>query len=773
MYILNESKRDNFLIPYIEMFKSKGQDVTLGQLKTALLKKLTEEGGLRNLSLGSNFYLAGNGDLTLNKDLGIFNGQPDQFKEDVCERLNALILILRNSVVDSLGATFEQPEDFGTLTIDKLLKKYAKKINAELGIVDTAKKQVSSLVNGSNMGNGYTFDILYSYEDATKYYKPTSPGAWCITYGKQHFQTYTSRYKGHFVVFRKNGWEDIPRKIGAGWTEQKPQDEYGCSLIAYLQSNDSPEAVLITSRWNHGSGNISCEADHAFSQEEFMAKTEVTEAELKNIFDLWTQNRRKTSEGKKAEKKEAIEVMRDLKYRQMRINGGESPESALGMRGTSGKAEELAKYGIFGYMVDIRGKKYTVLLYKKNIIFESLIPYSILGYKYIFCLGERHYEPCNYINNAIVIKKADRFLIYDIKRHDFVNIEGKISFRCSMDRGYTSKYGDYYYMISESSSQKALVDSSNNKPLVLPNGHSWFEDIESSSYMTYSRKVTSVKLIDKNGIYIITYDEPRKEFYFFDARNNKFFDLPEFSDFDVVSSNRIETIIHYPLNAYLISSVNKKILIDIDTLQIISISGVSEFSYVDTDSIGLSIKLPNERDYFFYNPKLQSYLLLAGHPLHYTYNSSIFRKKGYIGFALQTNGGVNYLYILDLSKNELVINPETGNAQFISYSYGIPIYTDSTTELILTIRKGPQTSETVTYKLKELSKNTVPAFKPGSAPITIGKGENARNIEAAPSKSLNRELTTAGKINETVIKEIIRRSLSKSLDKEVIKKFSE
>ena len=53
MYILNESKRDNFLIPYIEMFKSKGQDVTLGQLKTALLKKLTEEGGLRNLSLGT------------------------------------------------------------------------------------------------------------------------------------------------------------------------------------------------------------------------------------------------------------------------------------------------------------------------------------------------------------------------------------------------------------------------------------------------------------------------------------------------------------------------------------------------------------------------------------------------------------------------------------------------------------------------------------------------------------------------------------------------
>ena len=140
--ILNESKRDDLLLPCLEILKSKGVNTTLGELKRFLLRKFVEEGDMRNLSLGSNFYLAGvaryyfNGDLTLNKDLSIFKPnpmEPDNWNKEVCKKLNALILILRNSVVDSVGETFEQPEDFGTLTIARLLKKYNKKILKELG----------------------------------------------------------------------------------------------------------------------------------------------------------------------------------------------------------------------------------------------------------------------------------------------------------------------------------------------------------------------------------------------------------------------------------------------------------------------------------------------------------------------------------------------------------------------------------------------------------------------------------------------------------------
>ena len=103
MMILNESKRDDLLLPYVDILNAKGIKCTSGILKKWLLRHLTENGGLRNLSLSSNLYLAGaaryyfNGDLTQNKNLAVFdetNKTTDVWKEDICERLNVLILIL-------------------------------------------------------------------------------------------------------------------------------------------------------------------------------------------------------------------------------------------------------------------------------------------------------------------------------------------------------------------------------------------------------------------------------------------------------------------------------------------------------------------------------------------------------------------------------------------------------------------------------------------------------------------------------------------------------
>jgi hypothetical protein len=341
MIILNESKRDDLLLPYVELLNAKGIKCTTGILKKWLLRHLTENGGLRNLSLGSNFYLAGaaryyfNGDLTTNKNLDVFNNgneNNDVWKTDICERLNALILILRNSVVDSVGETFEQPEDFGELPIAKLLRKYGAKINKELGI-ETVKKSknkedvVDTLNRDASVGNNYTFDILYSFNDAKKYYNATNPGAWCITYAENHYNSYRRNLHIHYVILRKNGWENIPRVKGPDWTYDKPQDEYGCSLIAVLQSNKNREPIYITSRWNHGYERH-CEADHAFTKEEFCQKTGVTDADLQRIFAIWKKDYPKYSEdeystGGSVSKEEKLDVLRKLKYAQMRINGGD------------------------------------------------------------------------------------------------------------------------------------------------------------------------------------------------------------------------------------------------------------------------------------------------------------------------------------------------------------------------------------------------------------------------------------------------------------------
>lgn len=184
--ILMEGSRDNALIPIMRQY---GINMSLSQFKQAMLRKLTGN-GLRNLSLGGNFYLLGaimyylNGDLTENMP-AIFDpnrsDNPDEwndnFKRNLCIRLNALILILRNSYIDSLGANMEQPEDFGNLPLDKLLKKYNSKINKALGVTKNNKE--GYLTTDTTAGQNYTYEIITNYNQCTKYYDYTD---WCITW---------------------------------------------------------------------------------------------------------------------------------------------------------------------------------------------------------------------------------------------------------------------------------------------------------------------------------------------------------------------------------------------------------------------------------------------------------------------------------------------------------------------------------------------------------------------------------------------------------------
>ena len=146
---LNESSRDNLLSRYVDLLKSNGKNVTLSQVKQYLLTKFVNEAHIRNLSLDSNYYLAGvaryyfNGDLTTNKVLNAFDSSvKDRFDEEICNRLSALIMVLRNSYIDSIGEKFEQPEDFGELSLKKLLRKYGKEIDKELGIVKGDRKAI-------------------------------------------------------------------------------------------------------------------------------------------------------------------------------------------------------------------------------------------------------------------------------------------------------------------------------------------------------------------------------------------------------------------------------------------------------------------------------------------------------------------------------------------------------------------------------------------------------------------------------------------------------
>ena len=353
--LLREGARDRALEQFMPLLQKRGINMSISQLKEFLLNKFVTEGNIHNLSLESNYYLLGvaryyfNGDLTTNKRLNIlYRNVTDRFIPEICQRLDALILILRNAYIDSVGTTWEQPEDFGTLSMQQLLRKYNSKINKALGI-DTKKEkeeepeeQQPEINNDYTAGNNYTYEILYSYEDAKKYNLATTPGAWCITYGEQHYNNYikrNKRYGGiHYVVFRQNGYEKIPRREERDkWKRgpeglPKPQDTYGNSLICVLQRNDCPEPTFITSRWNHGSG-FSLEADHAYTKEEFLNVIGCDNSVLERAYEQWKQTVGYINEKKKADnseersvaRMERLTVLRGLKYAQMLINGGANP----------------------------------------------------------------------------------------------------------------------------------------------------------------------------------------------------------------------------------------------------------------------------------------------------------------------------------------------------------------------------------------------------------------------------------------------------------------
>lgn len=582
--ILNESSRDNLLLPYVEILKSKGKDVTVSQLKQFLLAKFVNEAYIRNLSLESNYYLAGvaryyfEGKLTENKRLNVFYSRyKDVFNREICKKLNALILVLRNSYIDTVGQTFEQPEDFGELPLEKLLRKYGSAIKREIANEpEEIQKKIDNLDRSNRVGNGYTFDILYSYSDARKYNEATEPGAWCITYGEHHYSYYRNALNIHYVIFAKDGYERIPRRKTEGWSVEKPQDAYGNSLIALLQSNNDWKPVYITSRWNHGSyeDDSRCEADHAYTTEEFMRITGVSADDLQRIYEIWKADNKDDIE-QTSEEPNKKEVLRKFKYAQMKLNGGNfenlfgddvctmiktlsnnktlkdiSEKIATGelsdeeVASLTKRKEKTIKNSVTLNKVTLFGFDYFFVRDGNKILFESIYkaPNNHISMDNMYASSDMpdgddgyYSDIAKYKNNIISIARpspntysardASYYMLYDFRRHAFVEIEGVRKFKRVAEVSYYET-GNGYYEIAQSMSQRALVDVKTNIPLTLPNGRCWFEqaDWTKGSSQNYSREIRTNFYDADRGLIKITVDTSSGESYFYEMSTKKFFE---------------------------------------------------------------------------------------------------------------------------------------------------------------------------------------------------------------------------------------------------------
>ena len=547
---LKESKRDDLLLPYFETIRSMGINIQFGEFKSALLQKLSSEAGMHNLSLRSNYYVAGaaryyfNGDLTLNKQVSLLTKEywegnryiQDTWNTDVCQKLDKIILLLRNSYIDSVGSSMELSEDFGNLPINKLLRKYGGKIK-KMSDGESKTEPTDTINRNSSVGNGYTFEIMYSQADCQKYERPTAPGSWCITYGKSHYDGYIRRLNIHYVIFRQNGWEDIKRPKDPlsepGFTKEKPHDAYGNSLIAVLQSNTSPEPVYITSRWNHGR-EVTCEADHAYTKEEFQQITGVTDEDLKRIYDIWQTDRNKKTN--RVSKKEVLNAVRGFKYAQMRINAGENPDTILTKRQFLVGDENRLNKSVSIVSIDVDETRWVALFDRNKIIFETITQNDI----------QATYTK---IGNFVFLRQENKsYMVYNVKRHELLSINGTFKFKygpgqmfsVNHDEAFSSNKGNMFMMLKQSRHDIVLINVKTCEPLKLPNGEYWFNMCYCNAGYDFGGTNCFFYLEKFGSLLEIIYDMSSGEKYFFDVANLTFIEpprpdktMPYFSDINI------------------------------------------------------------------------------------------------------------------------------------------------------------------------------------------------------------------------------------------------
>ena len=153
-------------------------------------------------------------------------------------KLNAILKYINND--ESISNSFDR--NLNGLTFEKLLEQTSEGMeqayNSErerLGSTDFGERNTS-----------YNIVKINDFKEASEYGKYTS---WCITHGKDAFDSYTSNGICVFYFCLKDGFENVKEEIGEGC----PLDEYGLSMIAVCV-DENGECKTVTCRWNHDNG---------------------------------------------------------------------------------------------------------------------------------------------------------------------------------------------------------------------------------------------------------------------------------------------------------------------------------------------------------------------------------------------------------------------------------------------------------------------------------------------------------------------------------------
>ena len=135
----------------------------------------------------------------------------------------------------------EYDNNLNGMSADDLINRFA-----EVRVGELSKRK--ELMGGKqyHQNREYTIVPINSYEEATKYAKYNE---WCVTYSEEMFDDKTCHGAGRFYFCLRNGFENVPKKVGPN----APLDAYGLSMIAVSITMEG-EPNSITCRWNHDNG---------------------------------------------------------------------------------------------------------------------------------------------------------------------------------------------------------------------------------------------------------------------------------------------------------------------------------------------------------------------------------------------------------------------------------------------------------------------------------------------------------------------------------------
>ena len=214
----NRNAAKNYIIQQLGYSESDAMKF-IGQLKVKI----------PSVRLQQEKFLLGVARLFIDGELSV----NDYFK---CTNFNQILKLIASD-----AHVNEYDNNLNGMSADELINRFA-----DVRVGELSKRK--ELMGGKqyHQNREYTIVPINSYEEATKYAKYNE---WCVTYSEDMFDDKTCHGAGRFYFCLRNGFENVPKKVGPN----APLDEYGLSMIAVSITMEG-EPNSITCRWNHDNG---------------------------------------------------------------------------------------------------------------------------------------------------------------------------------------------------------------------------------------------------------------------------------------------------------------------------------------------------------------------------------------------------------------------------------------------------------------------------------------------------------------------------------------